>query len=82
VRYKCWEEDEIIKQFMIREGFGNNFDKLLSFFEKKLEPIYRSYNKTLICWQELLLDQNEFTVNDISNEGTKRCDCSGLEKTN
>jgi hexosaminidase len=38
------------------------FDKVLDFFEKRLEVIYRKYGKKMIVWQEILLNQNVFPV--------------------
>lgn len=62
VRKDCWAEDKNLRDFMRRMNFGDNFDKVLAYFETKLEKIYRKYGKTMIAWQELLLEQKEFNV--------------------
>lgn len=62
VRKDCWAEDQNLRDFMRRMNFGDNYDKVLAYFEQKLEVIYRKYGKTMIAWQELLLEQREYNV--------------------
>jgi len=47
---------------MRRNGWGDNLDKLLAYFERNLEVLYRKRNKRSIFWQELLLNQNEYII--------------------
>jgi len=62
VRKPCWEEDQHLREFMRRMGFGDDFEMLLDYFERNLEPKYRRHNKVLVAWQELLLNQNKYPV--------------------
>lgn len=56
----CWAEDETVRKFMQEQGFGENYDKLFAYFERKLEPIYRKQNKKMVCWDDYVIKQNEF----------------------
>jgi hexosaminidase len=51
----CWKEDPNISQWMQKKGWSD-YNKLLAYFEDRLQKIYQKYQKTMIAWEELLLE--------------------------
>lgn len=47
---------------MQKMGF-TSFDELLAYFERAVIKNYQAEKKTMICWQELLLNYNQSLMN-------------------
>jgi len=58
----CWKEDKNIAQFMQQKGF-KSFDELLAYFYSNVISMYTKEKKTMLCWQELLLNYNSTLMN-------------------
>jgi N-acetyl-beta-hexosaminidase len=57
--------NKTIRVFMQKMNFSRNqqgYEKLQSYFFKRLEPMYRRINKRVIIWDELFLAQKEYIV--------------------
>ena len=60
INSQCWAEDKSVLAFMKDQGMGEDFNKLWAYYEERAESIYLQLNKTLVCWEELALDNPEF----------------------
>lgn len=58
----CWKQDANLNAWMKTKGF-TNYDQVLGYFEKFVISTYQTYNKTMVCWQELLLNYNHTIIN-------------------
>ncbi|XP_013855001.1 beta-hexosaminidase subunit beta [Austrofundulus limnaeus] len=53
VDFTCWKSNPDIQQFMARQGFGQDYTKLESFYIQGLLDIVTATNKGYIVWQEV-----------------------------
>jgi hexosaminidase len=57
----CWKEDQSIVDWMNQRGW-TDYNQLFSYFETRLETIYKKYQKKMIAWEELLMDHANLFV--------------------
>lgn len=63
VQTQCWEADTQVKAWMQQRGWGTDWDRLWGYFEENIQPFWQKIgNKTMVAWEELLLEQNTYTV--------------------
>lgn len=53
VDYACWSSNPIIRQFMIRLNFGNNFNQLLAYYMSRILDIVVELNGTSIVYEDV-----------------------------
>jgi len=51
----CWKEDPNISAWMQKKGW-TDYNLLLAYFETNLQAIYTKYKRTMVAWEELLLE--------------------------
>jgi hexosaminidase len=58
----CWSEDKGVQEWMKKMGY-TTISEVLAYFERNVIKIARKYNKSILCWEDLLLKFNSTTVN-------------------
>uniref|UniRef100_A0A452TTZ4 Beta-hexosaminidase subunit alpha n=1 Tax=Ursus maritimus TaxID=29073 RepID=A0A452TTZ4_URSMA len=53
VDFTCWKSNPDIQAFMKKQGFGNDFKQLESFYIQTLLSIVSAYDKGYVVWQEV-----------------------------
>ncbi|XP_047593122.1 beta-hexosaminidase subunit alpha isoform X1 [Lutra lutra] len=53
VDFTCWKSNPDIQAFMKKQGFGNDFKQLESFYIQTLLNIVSAYGKGYVVWQEV-----------------------------
>nr|XP_025739456.1 beta-hexosaminidase subunit alpha isoform X2 [Callorhinus ursinus] len=53
VDFTCWKSNPDIQAFMKKQGFGNDFKELESFYIQTLLNIVSAYGKGYVVWQEV-----------------------------
>lgn len=54
----CWKEDPTISAWMQKKGW-TDYNLLLAYFETRLQAIYTKYQRTMVAWEELMLEHND-----------------------
>ncbi|XP_062942421.1 beta-hexosaminidase subunit beta [Cynocephalus volans] len=65
VEFNCWQSNPQIQDFMKRQGFGKDFNKLESFYIKKLLDTIATMNKGTIVWQEVFDNKVKLHPNTV-----------------
>ncbi|UYV75455.1 HEXB [Cordylochernes scorpioides] len=65
VSFKCWKSNPDLQEFMKKQGYGDDYAKLESYYINKVLELMKELKRNTIVWQEVFDNKVELTKETI-----------------